>query len=112
MVHREFNKVDHSHEGDVVGRSIHEADHVHLHVHVRRADGEVVSNRGVRDCAGAVEVFVHLHVAVTIGGHEFSLLMKVISHHSDRGEVVKMAFCGSADCSGDDSGNDIFHFRS
>ena len=95
MIHGKLHDIDHGHQGELVGRRIHKADHVHFHVHVGGSDHEtwISEDAAVGDGACADEVLLHAHVHVAVGGHELILGVEVFPHHSDRGEGVGTIFC-------------------
>lgn len=93
VVHGALYQVEHSHERELIGGSIHDTKHVHLHIHIGGSDEEVIASivrgdTGIADNTTPIVVLFHAHEHKAVGRHPLAFRMGVTSHDPNRGFAV------------------------
>ncbi len=89
MVHVFEDIVRHREQGDLVRRSEHESEHVHIHRHAGGSDGKATAEQLLRAEVGRnVSHSLHVHKHVAIGDHHLADGVNVVAHHADGSVTV------------------------
>ena len=81
----------HQHQCPLIGRRMHNPNHLHVHIHLGGSfahpcpstKGGIIMYSAGRHAAVAVHETVHFHVAIAIAHHPFAGVVGVIAHHVD-----------------------------